>query len=82
MSPTARSLQHLREQGYRAEVVEHTVPHTLIKNDLIYKIKAGDDYGAGSGKIRLKGTPLTRRSAARRACSSVSPSPINSFSAS
>lgn len=34
MSPTARSLQHLRELGYRAEVVEKTIPHTFIKKDL------------------------------------------------
>lgn len=34
MSPTARSLQHLRELGYQAEVVEKTIPHTFIKKDL------------------------------------------------
>lgn len=33
MSPTARSLQHLRALGYKAEVVEKTIPHTFIKKD-------------------------------------------------
>ena len=34
MSPTARSLQHLRELGYRPAVVEKTIPHSYIKQDL------------------------------------------------
>jgi hypothetical protein len=34
VSPTARSLQHLRALGYTAEVVEKTIPHTFIKKDL------------------------------------------------
>jgi hypothetical protein len=33
MSPTARSLQHLRELGYQAAVVEKTIPRTSIKQD-------------------------------------------------
>jgi hypothetical protein len=33
VSPTARSLQHLRGLGYQAEVVEKTIPHTFIKKD-------------------------------------------------
>jgi hypothetical protein len=33
MSPTARSLQHLRELGYRPAVVEKTIPRTYIKQD-------------------------------------------------
>jgi hypothetical protein len=45
MSPTARSLQHLRALGYRAEVVEKTIPHTFIKKDLfgadVLALKAG-----------------------------------------
>jgi hypothetical protein len=46
MSPTARSLQHLRELGYRAEVVEKTIPRTFIKKDLfgadVLGLKAGE----------------------------------------
>jgi len=34
MSPTVRSLARLRELGYMAEVVEKTISHTFIKNDL------------------------------------------------
>lgn len=45
MSPTARSLQHLRELGYRPAVVEKTIPRTFIKQDLfgvdILALKAG-----------------------------------------
>ncbi len=45
MSPTARSLEHLRTLGYRAEVVEKTIPHTFIKKDLwgadILAVKSG-----------------------------------------
>jgi hypothetical protein len=33
MSPTVRSLQHLRELGYRPAVVEKTIPRTYIKQD-------------------------------------------------
>jgi hypothetical protein len=33
MSPTARSLQHLRELGYRQAVVEKVIPRTFIKQD-------------------------------------------------
>jgi hypothetical protein len=45
MSPTARSLAHLRELGYRCEVVEKTIPRTFIKKDLwgadIVAVRAG-----------------------------------------
>jgi hypothetical protein len=45
MSPTQRSLAHLRELGYRPEVVEKTIPKTWIKKDLwgadIVAIKPG-----------------------------------------
>lgn len=34
MSPTARTLQLLRERGYRCQVVEQTIPKTFIKRDL------------------------------------------------
>lgn len=34
MTPTARTLQVLRKSGYRAQVVEQTIPHTFIKRDL------------------------------------------------
>lgn len=33
MSPTARSLAHLRELGYRPAVVEKTIPRTFVKQD-------------------------------------------------
>lgn len=35
MSPTSRSLAHLRSLGYIAEVVEKTVPRTFIKKDFL-----------------------------------------------
>lgn len=45
MSPTARSLAHLRELGYRPAVVEKTIPRTYIKQDCfgvdILGLKAG-----------------------------------------
>ena len=34
MSPTQRSLKHLREQGYRVAIVEHWNPHARIRQDL------------------------------------------------
>lgn len=34
MSPTQRSLKHLREQGYRVAVVEKWNPHARIRQDL------------------------------------------------
>jgi hypothetical protein len=34
MSPTQRSLKHLRDQGYVAEVVEKRLPHCYITKDL------------------------------------------------
>ncbi|NIA67797.1 hypothetical protein HBA54_04265 [Pelagibius litoralis] len=34
MSPTQRSLKHLRDQGYMAEVVERWVPRVNIRKDL------------------------------------------------
>ena len=46
MSPTARSLRHLRALGYTAEVVERTIPRTWIKKDLfgvdIVALKPGE----------------------------------------
>lgn len=33
-SPTSLTLAHMRKQGYRADVVEKTVPKTFIKKDL------------------------------------------------
>jgi hypothetical protein len=46
MSPTQRSLQHLRELGYRPAVVEKTIPRTFIKQDCfgvdILALKAGE----------------------------------------
>ena len=34
MSPTTRSLKHLRDQGYIAEVVERWIPGANIRKDL------------------------------------------------
>ena len=34
MTPTARTLAHLRADGWHAEVVEHRVPRTNITRDL------------------------------------------------
>ena len=47
MSPTARSLQHLRDLGYRPTVVEKTIPRTYIKQDcfgvdIILALKLGE----------------------------------------
>jgi hypothetical protein len=33
-TPTQRSLQHLREQGYLVAIVEHWNPHARIRQDL------------------------------------------------
>lgn len=33
-SPTQRTLKHLRDRGYRAEVVERWNPHARIRQDL------------------------------------------------
>lgn len=46
MSPTARSLQHLKALGDQAAIVEKTIPHTFIKQDLfgadLIGLKAGE----------------------------------------
>lgn len=34
-SPTARSLERLRKDGFIAQVVEQTIPHCFIKRDFI-----------------------------------------------
>ncbi len=34
MTPTARTLAECRKRGWRAQVVEQTIPHTFIKRDL------------------------------------------------
>ena len=34
MSPTQRSLKHLRDQGYRVAIVEHWNAHARIRQDL------------------------------------------------
>jgi hypothetical protein len=49
-SPTQRSLKHLRDQGYLAEVVEKTIPRVFIKKDLygfidILAIRDGEILG-------------------------------------
>jgi hypothetical protein len=41
VSPTAPSLAHLRDLGYRAKIVEKTIPHTFIKKDLWGRGRAG-----------------------------------------
>lgn len=67
MSPTARTLQLLRSQGFLAQVVEQTVPHTFIKRDLFgfidviavsgasiigCQVTTGDNLAARLEKIR------------------------------
>ena len=47
MSPTARTLHHLRQLGYRADKVEQTIPHCFITRDLfgigdVLAMKAGE----------------------------------------
>jgi len=47
MTPTQRSLKHLRAQGYRAAVVERRIPGMMVTQDLfgfvdIVAIKAGE----------------------------------------
>lgn len=46
MRPTARSLQHLRELSYCAEVAQKTIPRKWIKKDLfsvdIVALKPGE----------------------------------------
>jgi hypothetical protein len=34
VTPTARTLAECRKRGWRAQVVEQTIPHTFIKRDL------------------------------------------------
>jgi hypothetical protein len=48
MSPTARTLIRLRSQGYIAEKVEQTIPHTFIKRDFLGFI---DILAIGKGHI-------------------------------
>jgi len=67
MSPTARTLALLRSQGFLAQVVEQTVPHTYIKRDLFgfidviavtatsiigCQVTTGDNLAARLDKIR------------------------------
>jgi len=49
-SPTQRSLEHLRELGYVAEVVERWIPQARIRRDLfgvidIVAVRAGETVG-------------------------------------
>ena len=49
-SPTARTLERLRAEGYDAEVVEKTIPRCFIKKDLfgfidIIAIRRGETIG-------------------------------------
>jgi hypothetical protein len=53
VSPTQRSLKHLREQGYRAEVVEKWIPGANIRKDLwgfvdIVALRDGETLGVQS----------------------------------
>lgn len=48
MSPTARSLKYLRDNGYVAEVVEKTVPRSFVKKDYIGIV---DVIACGNGHI-------------------------------
>lgn len=50
LSPTARTLKRLRDEGYTAEVVEKTIPRCFIKKDLyglidILAIRPGEILG-------------------------------------
>jgi hypothetical protein len=47
MSPTQRTLKHLREQGYRAAIVEHWNSFAKIRQDLFGII---DVLAVGSGE--------------------------------
>lgn len=62
MTPTGRTLMRLRSQGYIAEKVEQTVPHTFIKRDLLGFI---DIIAVGKGHIlgvqATSGSNLTSR---------------------
>lgn len=49
-SPTARSLEHLRELGYVADVVERWIPRAGVRRDLfgvvdIVALRAGETLG-------------------------------------
>lgn len=46
MTPTQRTLKHLRDAGYTAAVVEHWNPHARIRQDLFGII---DVIGVGEG---------------------------------
>ena len=55
-SPTQKSLEHLRKQGYVAEVVEKTIPKTFIKKDLwgfvdIVAIRDGETVGVQATSV-------------------------------
>jgi hypothetical protein len=68
-SPTARSLDLLRSRGYRAEVVEHWIPHTFITRDLfgfidILAIREGEVLGVqacSSGGTSKRGSDVAAR---------------------
>lgn len=50
MSPTQRSLKHLRDQGYRATIVEHWNSFARLRQDLfgiidILAVKEGETLG-------------------------------------
>ncbi len=49
MTPTARTLHHLRQFGYRADKVEQTIPKCFIKRDL---------FGIGDVLAMKIGKPL------------------------
>lgn len=64
MSPTARSLAHLRELGYQAKIVEKWNPFARVRQDLF----GGDIVGLKLGEPVLVVQATTRSNhAARRA---------------
>jgi len=50
VSPTQRSLKYLRDLGYVVAVVEKTIPHTFIKQDLF---SIGDLLAIRKGEVLM-----------------------------
>lgn len=65
MSPTSRSLDLLRRQGYVAQVVEQNVPHARTKRDLfgfldIVAIRDGETLGVQTTDITNIAARITK----------------------
>jgi hypothetical protein len=65
MSPTARSLSYLREQGYVCDVVERKIPGTFITHDFLGIFDILAVHPAQQGVLGVQTTSATNQASRR-----------------